>query len=165
MAAAAMDDMAARFADRAVRSIFIYTREAHPGENYPHHQSMDDKRATARAFQSKCNVQREIYLDDLSGTAHRGYGLLPNMTWIIGRGGLVLYKAAWTAPDDIEVALNRSMDGMARRAKDKLNGFYTEQLAWRVDDREAFRRGLEVAGPKAVEEFFSKWPRKPGSII
>ena len=39
MAAPAMDDLADRFADRGVSSVFIYTREAHPGENYRHHQS------------------------------------------------------------------------------------------------------------------------------
>ena len=40
-----MEDLHARYADRAVRSVFIYTHEAHPGENYRHHTSMDDKRA------------------------------------------------------------------------------------------------------------------------
>ncbi len=47
-----MDDLADRFADRAVRSVFLYVREAHPAENYRHHTSMAAKRANARAFQS-----------------------------------------------------------------------------------------------------------------
>jgi hypothetical protein len=32
MAADAMEELAGRYAERAVRSGFIYTREAHPGE-------------------------------------------------------------------------------------------------------------------------------------
>ncbi len=82
-----MEDMARRYADRAVRSVFLYTREAHPGENYRHHATMDDKRHHARAFREHNSIEREILLDDVAGTAHRAYGMLPNMTWIIGRGG------------------------------------------------------------------------------
>lgn len=84
-----MEQLSDQFSDRAVRSVFIYTREAHPGENYRHHQSMDDKRRNARAFQEHSKVRRQILLDDLSGSAHRAYGALPNMTWIMGRGGLI----------------------------------------------------------------------------
>ena len=101
MAAAAMEDLAQRYADRAVRSVFVYTREAHPGENYRHHTSMADKRARARAFKEHSKARRPILLDDLEGTCHRAYGLLPNMTWIMGRGGLVLYKGSWTGVEDI----------------------------------------------------------------
>ena len=65
MAAPAMDDMADRYADRGVSSVFIYTREAHPGENYRHHRSMDEKRANARAFVEHSAVRRRILVDDL----------------------------------------------------------------------------------------------------
>ena len=78
------------------------------------------------------------------------------MTWIMGRGGLVLYKGAWTGTDDIEDALAAGLDAHARRAKDKLVGFYAERLAWRVNDAEGFRAGLERAGPQAVTDFFGQ---------
>ncbi len=86
MAAEAMYTLAGRYRDRAVRSVFIYTREAHPGEHIRHHGGMDDKRQNARLFRDECRVQRPILLDSLDGAAHRAYGMLPNMTWIIGRG-------------------------------------------------------------------------------
>jgi hypothetical protein len=89
MATGSMDDLADRFADRAVRSVFIYTREAHPAENYRHHRSMDDNRRNARAYLEHSKLRRQILLDDLEGTAHRAYGLLPNVTWIVGRGGMI----------------------------------------------------------------------------
>ena len=85
MAATAMDDLADRYADRGVTSVFLYTNEAHPGENYPHHTSMDVKRANARAFVEHSKLRRSVVLDDLEGGAHHAYGLLPNMTWIISR--------------------------------------------------------------------------------
>lgn len=149
-----MEDIARRYADRAVRSVFLYTREAHPGELYRHHGSMDDKRHHARAFQRDSGTQRQILLDDLEGTAHRAYGMLPNMCWIVGRGGVVYYKAAWTDADDLEKALSETVEALEQRRSVPLAPFYSERLAWRIRDEDAFRRRLRMAGPQAVSDFF-----------
>jgi hypothetical protein len=150
-----MEDMARRYADRAVRSVFLYTREAHPGEAYRHHGSMDDKRHHARAFREHNGIERRILLDDVDGTAHRAYGMLPNMTWIIGPGGMIYYKAAWTDAADLEDALITTLDGRAARTAEPPRApFYSERLAWRVRDMETFRRQLAMAGPQAVTDFF-----------
>ncbi len=149
-----MDDLADRFADRGVTSAFIYTREAHPGEHYGHHRSMADKRRCASALADVANVRRPILLDDLQGTAHRAWGLLPNMTWILGRGGLIVYKSMWTDAGDVEHALTDALDHLSRRGRDKLLPFYSERLAWRHKDEAAFRAGLERAGPQAIRDFY-----------
>lgn len=146
--------MARRYADRAVRAVFLYTREAHPGENYRHHATMDDKRHHAHAFREHNAIAREILLDDVAGTAHRAYGNLPNMTWIVGRGGVIYYKAAWTDVADLESALVDTLDALERRTSEPLAPFYAERLSWRVRDLDAFRRQLEIAGPQAVADFF-----------
>ncbi len=150
-----MDDLADRFAGRGVTSVFVYTREAHPGEHYRHHTSMAAKRANARAFQEHSKVRRPILLDGLDGPAHHAYGLLPNMTWIVGPGARIHYKAAWTAADDIEDALAALLDGLDRRRVSRLVPMYTERVAWRESDPDAFRAGLERAGPQAVTDFYS----------
>jgi hypothetical protein len=113
MAADAMEELAGRYAERAVRSVFIYTREAHPGENYRHHGSMEVKRHNARAVRDHSRIRRQILLDDLQGTAHRAYGILPNMTWIIGLGGFIHYKSAWTSPVDVREVLEGVLDFQA----------------------------------------------------
>jgi hypothetical protein len=151
-----MDDMARRFADRAVSSVFIYTREAHPGEKYGPHSSMDVKRTNAKAFREQYNVGRPILLDDLGGTIHRAFGMLPNMAWIIGRGGFVYYKANWTSPTDIETALEMAIKNQVLRAKEGLMPYYSERLAWRVDDPEAFHRGLVRTGQQAIDDYYRK---------
>ena len=153
MAADPMEDLASRYADRAVRSVFIYTREAHPGENYRHHTSMDDKRANARAFVEHSGLKREVLLDTLDGDAHRTYGMLPNMTWIIGRGGFVHYKSAWTSTADVEDALNNVLDFQENRIKQQWIPFYSERSAWSTRDPNLFKEGLERAGPQAVEDY------------
>lgn len=149
-----MDDLADRYVDRGVTSVFIYTREAHPAENYRHHTSMDVKRDNARALRQHCALRRRILLDDLTGTVHRAYGLLPNMTWIIGPGGRILYKAMWTSCDDVEDALGSSLDLMARRKAEMRVPFYSERCGWRVRDADAFRAGLERSGPQAVADYY-----------
>jgi hypothetical protein len=153
MAAEEMEDLASRYADRAVRSAFIYTREAHPGENYRHHTSMDDKRANARAFQEHSGIKRQILLDDLDGTAHHTYGQVPNMTWIIGRGGFILYKAAWTGARDVESGLLQALDFQENRVQNKWLPFYSERAAFSYRDMSKFKEGLERAGPQAVSDF------------
>ncbi len=149
-----MDDLADRFAGRGVTSVFVYTREAHPGEHHRHHTSMATKRANARAFREHSKVRRPILLDALDGPAHNAYGLLPNMTWIIGPGARIYYKAAWTAATDVEDALGSLIDALERRRAERLVPMYTERVAWRTSDPDGFRAGLERAGPQAVADFY-----------
>lgn len=153
MAAESMERLADQFASRAVRSVFIYTREAHPGENYRHHGSMDDKRRNARAFAAHSKLRRQVLLDDLDGTAHRAYGMLPNMTWIVGRGGMIHYKSAWTSEADVIDALEGALDFHANRAKNQWVVFYSERSAWSRRDMSLFKAGLERAGPQAVADY------------
>ena len=161
-----MDALADRHADRAVRSAFIYVREAHPGENYPHLTSMDQKRDHARVLKKNLGLKREIFLDDLQGSTHLAYGGLPNMTWIIGRGGIIQYKAAWTNVEDVEDALLKTLHAFDKRARTGLLPFYSERTCWRERDDEAFRAGLEKIGPQAVSDFFDKpRPKVPAGAL
>jgi hypothetical protein len=153
MAADVMEQLADRYVDRAVRSVFIYTREAHPGENYRHHTSMEDKRRNARAFREHSKLQRQIVLDDIAGSAHRAYGLLPNMTWIIGRGGFIHYKSAWTSPTDVADAIEAVLDFQTNRARNQWVAFYSERSAWSTRDQAKFREGLLRAGPQAIADY------------
>lgn len=154
-----MDAIADRHADQAVRSVFIYSREAHPGETYRHHADMNVKRHHAKALRDVAGVRRRILIDGLDGPAHKAYGELPNMTWIFGRGGVILYKSTWTDPVDVEDSLDRAIEGLARRVKGTQLPFYSERLSWRVRDDDSFRSHLERCGPQAVSDFFDKRPK------
>ena len=81
---------------------------------------------------------------------HVAYGGLPNMSWVLGRGGLILYKATWTSAARIGDFLER----YEARPLDIVHApFHTEQLEVRRRDPESFTRGLERNGPRAVAEF------------
>jgi hypothetical protein len=134
--------------------VFIYTREAHPGENVLHHDSFEAKLAAARLLAEEAGIGRDILIDDLAGTVHRAYGLMPNMTWVIGRGGFVAYKANWTSAANVEAFLGRFLAGRAEAPPGTSPVMYeTQQAEFRDTDRKAFMRHLQRDGPRAVAEF------------
>jgi hypothetical protein len=149
-----LEPMAREYKPQGFEFLFVYTREAHPGERYGSHRSMEQKLAHAQAFKERGQVERPILVDDLLGTGHKMYGTLPNMTYIIGRSGRVLFRSDWTDPSTIELVLNYLLNVRARRrAGERLAGFYAEFMGYRNVDPVKFQQGLEVAGPQAVEDF------------
>jgi hypothetical protein len=159
MAAPSMDALAEQYMDHDVGSIFLYTNEAHPGENYPHHESFKQKIAHARAIRDVIGVKRRILVDSLDGACHRAYGSMPNMTWIFNKACVPIYKADWTDTDSVERAMAYFV-GVAdsRRAGQRLAPFRMERLDYREQDVKAFYAALERNGPKAVREFRSAFP-------
>lgn len=149
-----MNALAQKFADRGIGSIFLYTHEAHPGENYPHLTSMEQKFRHARDLRDILGVSRPILVDALDGACHRVYGSMPNMTWIFNRAGIPVYKSDWTDANSVENAVKYFLDVSDRRkSRERLAPFNVQRLDYRNQDREAFYRGLHRNGPKAVEEF------------
>lgn len=91
---------------------------------------------------------------------HHAYGLLPNMSWVLGRGGTILYKAMWTSAAHIGAFLEARPPGRPAAT------FYAEALAPVARDRDAFRHGLERNGPRAAAEFARAeaiWAERAGS--
>jgi hypothetical protein len=133
---------------------FVYTREAHPGEHVGHHATFDDKLANARLLRDEVGITRPILIDDLDGASHLAYGGLPNMTWVIGRGGRILSRSDWTSAANVEAFLARYEQGRARRpTSGAVAPYVTEQIEFRDVDREAFYERLRRNGPRAHEEF------------
>jgi hypothetical protein len=149
-----MNALADKFREQKIGSVFLYTHEAHPGEHYPHLESMAQKFAHARDLRDILGVARPIYVDALDGACHRAYGSMPNMTWIFSRSGIPQYKSDWTDVTSVEHAIEYLLQVTERRrSKERLVPFHVERLDYRPQDHEAFYRGLERSGPKAVQEF------------
>ena len=76
------------------------------------------------------------------------------MSWVIARGGRIIYKSDWTSAANVEAFLTRYEAGRARTPESGVVGPYlTEQMEFRDLDREAFYRRLHRNGPRAYEEF------------
>ncbi len=63
-----MNAIADRYADQDVGSIFLYTNEAHPGENYPHHRSMEQKQEHAKALRDVLAIRAMSGRDSFNRT-------------------------------------------------------------------------------------------------
>lgn len=161
--------MAEEYGDDFV-SIFVYVREAHPGENYPAHRSMEQKLSHARAFREQFDIKRPILVDDLAGTGHKLYGALPNMVYLIRKGGQgqVLFRSAWTDPATIRLIMDYMLTSRARRrAGERLTPFYAEFVGYRESDREKFMEVLTRAGKQAIDDLERARRRgpRPGEIV
>jgi hypothetical protein len=154
MASLYMNDIADKYADQGVGSAFVYTHEAHPGENYRHLTSMEQKYKHARALRDTLGVTRPIYLDVLDGACHTAWGGQPNMGFILTRGGAPVYKADWTHPPSVDEAIHYLLKiGKRRKSGERLAAFRTERQEYRFQDNDGFQKGLERNGPQAVSDF------------
>ena len=156
-----MNRLAERTAEHGIGHFFLYTHEAHPGENFPHLTSMEQKFRHAEALRDRLGVERPILVDRLDGECHRAFGTMPNMTWILGRNGLVLYRGNWTDAESVGNSLDYLLAvGRRRRAGERLTTFRVERLDYRDHDRGRFYEGLHRSGPKAVTEFETAFPKE-----
>ena len=81
---------------------------------------------------------------------HSAYGLMPNMSWVLARGGTILYKSTWTSA----ARIGEFLEGQrAQPSGLAFAPFHTEQLELRRRDSDAFERGLRRNGRRAITEF------------
>jgi len=103
-------DLEKHFGDKGVQFLFVYTREAHPGNRIPAHQSREDKVHAAGIFRDDEEIEFPILVDEVSGRVHRQYGALPNPTFIIDRSGRIAFRSLASNTDRIEEALNELIE-------------------------------------------------------
>lgn len=154
-----MDTLQRTYESAGFRFIFVYTREAHPGERYPSHRSMPQKLKQAKEFAQLTGTTREVFVDDLDGTLHRAYGLLPNMTWLLRqKTGTILYKASWTKVDSIHSIIKDIM--VATLVNDAGNKNYNPVTVHRMEfcdfDPNVYFDGLKRAGLDALTHDFGR---------
>jgi hypothetical protein len=146
-----------KYEPRDFQFFIVYVREAHPGENYPHHKSFDQKLAHAERLRELEKIQEfPMLIDDFQGTAHRAYGLLPNMVYLIDREGTVVYKSDWT--DAVEI--DGMCESLVRLDKMKTSGVpiirqgISERLHWIPMDPAQRERVYRRSGEKAIQDYF-----------
>jgi hypothetical protein len=100
-------------------------------------------------LREETGISRIILVDDLAGTVHRAYGLMPNMTWVIDRRGRVAYKANWTSAANVEAFLGRFLAARRDHPPGTAPVMYeTQQVEFRATDRGRFAAHLLRNGPR-----------------
>jgi len=143
-----------QYADEDVQFLFVYVREAHPGENLPAHRSLDDKAEAAELFREEEEVEIPILVDNLDGRVHREYGGRPNSSYLIDKSGRVAFRAVWTRPSVIEEALQELLEYQEESGDGHgvVHGGEDTSLPRRHGMLHA-HRALERGGPQAVRDF------------
>jgi thiol-disulfide isomerase/thioredoxin len=104
--------------------LMLYVREAHPGENMPAHQDYEQKRSQAEYFGEETGTHWPILVDDLDGSVHKEYGLLPNSTYLIDADGNVSFigeiSHGPTLRQALEHLFDQNMRGTVPEGDDKM---------------------------------------------
>ncbi len=141
------------FKDR-VEVVSVYVREAHPGENYPHHLSAERKMRQARDWVKLDKVPWTVAVDMLEGATHEAYGPLPNSAYLIDRTGRVAFRALWAGQEGL---LRGKIEELLKReaaSEDPVNLGQQENLVIPLIHGGAeIDQTLARAGEKAKEDF------------
>ena len=89
-----------------VEWLVVYVREAHPGERAHQATTIDEKIAYAKRNRDDYTEERKIAVDDVKGSWHHNWGLLPNTVYVINPDGQVIYRADWSFPDNVDRVLS-----------------------------------------------------------
>jgi AhpC/TSA family len=160
-----MNDLCDDYDDNEdVQFLFVYIREAHPGEKLPAHNSMDDKREAAELFRDEEDVEMTILVDDLDGRVHRKYGKMPNPTYIIDKSGRVAFRSLWTKASVIDEALEELLSAQEHGGDEHaiVHGGQSHAMPMTYAILNS-HRALERGGHKAIREFREGLGR-PGKI-
>lgn len=149
-----MEQLYREFCPRGVEFFTVYTREPHPGENYPHHTSYEQKLRHAADCRQQDGIAVPVIVDSINGEVHRAYGLLPNMVYIIDRRGRIFYRSQWTLHQEIRASLGELVLMESARARgERLRLVYSERLGLREAYEGTFERVLRRAGPQAMADY------------
>ena len=150
---AGIRDLHEEFGDD-VQFLFVYVREAHPGDELPPHRSMDDKMNAAELLRDEEELEMPILLDELGGKVHRKYGSMPNPSFLIDKSGRVAFRSLASRPSSLRKAIEELIEVQEDRDTDHAIVNDGEDSA--LPPLKMFlhaQRALERGGDEAVDNF------------
>lgn len=146
-------DLYDEFGDQ-IQFLFIYVREAHPGDELPAHHSIDDKVHAAELLRDEDELEFPILLDELSGKVHKKYGGMPNPSFLIDRSGRIAFRSLASRPQALKEAIEELLDVQDSRDTDHaiVNGGEDSAMPPMKMFLHA-HRALERGGDDAVDNF------------
>jgi hypothetical protein len=124
-----LNELYRRYRHEGFEFFTIYVREPHPGEQYGAHKTWEEKLKFANDCREQDSILNPLLIDDLEGTVHRLYGLMPNMIYIVDKNGQIAYKAMWTDHEEIASVLENLVLADALQSRGvRLKPSYTEKI-------------------------------------
>jgi peroxiredoxin len=143
-----------RFRGDDIEFLFIYVREAHPGERIPAHRSMRSKVSAARQLRDEEEIVMPIVVDDTHGSIHRKFAKLPNPAFLIDKSGRVAFRCKWAKPDELASAIEELLEIQHERGVDHavVNGGQDLSMPHSYTVLYSYR-ALERGGENSLEDF------------
>jgi peroxiredoxin len=143
-----------RFRGDDIEFLFIYVREAHPGEIIPAHHSAREKTEAARLLRDEEDIRMPIVVDDLRGSIHRKYSQLPNPAFLIDRSGRVAFLSLWSKPEGLGRAIQELQNLQSERGVDHVIVSGGQDLTMPVPySALSAYRALERGGKQSLSDF------------
>ena len=152
-----------KYRNKGFEFFTVYVREPHPGESYGPHKSWEQKLQYARECQKQDGIENPMLVDDLAGTVHQLYVLMPNMIYIVDKDGKIVYKAIWTDHEEVELVLKNLELADELRAKGmRVKPSYTEKINYVPAEYASGIREtvFDRAGKQAWEDYQKVYPQK-----
>ncbi|HLW51992.1 MAG TPA: deiodinase-like protein [Candidatus Angelobacter sp.] len=143
-----------------VRILFVYVREAHPGERIPAHRSLRDKASAARLLADEEEMEMPIIVDDVHGSIHRKYSRLPNPAFLIDKAGRIAFRMRWTKPQELAAAIRELLEAQTDSGNDHAIVHGGQELSPPLSyDRLHAFRAVERGGEESVRDFHAVFGR------
>jgi len=158
-------DLYEAFSDDDVEFLFVYVREAHPGEELPPHHNLSDKVQAAELLRDEEELEMPILIDDLSGKVHRKYSGQPNPTFLIDKSGRIAYRQLATDPSSLRDAIEELLDRQSERGVDHAIVHGGQDLKMPALRPMVYaHRALERGGQRSISNFRSEFGI-PGRMV
>jgi alkyl hydroperoxide reductase subunit AhpC len=165
-----------------IEFLFVYTREAHPGERLPAHGSMSQKANAAKILRDEEDLRMPVLIDDVHGSIHKKYSKLPNAAFLIDKSGRVAFRSLWARPETLAAAIQELLQLQREQGVDhavvgdgedmNLPASYNALYAYRALERGGhqsvhdFRVALGLASHTATPSGKSKpLLQRPGRVL
>jgi peroxiredoxin len=137
-----------------IEFLFVYVREAHPGEVIPAHRNLREKMEAARLLRDEEDIEMPMIVDDLRGSIHRKYSRLPNPAFLIDRSGRVAFRSMWAKPDQLESAIEELLERQLERNVDHVVVNGGQDLSTPMSYGVLYSyRALERGGNESLRDF------------
>lgn len=88
-----------------VRFVEVLVRQSHPGPGVEPYRDLTDKLRDGARYVRDEGLPWDVVVDDLPGSVHAAYGMLPDPAYLIGTDGRVSFYAYWTHVPTLRRAL------------------------------------------------------------
>jgi len=143
-----------RFRGDDIEFLFVYVREAHPGERIPAHGSMREKTHAARQLRNEEDMAMPVLVDDIAGSIHKKYSRLPNPAFLIDKSDRVAFRSMWADPDVMASAIEELLEIQNERNVEHAVVKGGQDLSMPVSYAVLYSyRALERGGEESIKDF------------